>query len=139
MAALIGAASTYVLRGERIDRLTPLRAEECGLLPPRWVDGFNLIGRARYSSIQNGLILGRIDDQRVAVGLFGSKDSLQRLSQEYGHYAEFPQLITDAIRQGNALLFPPNQRTENWAETTQWMILFEFSQGGLEVAAGHAR
>lgn len=138
MAALVEAASSYMSRGEPIDRLTPLRAQECGLLPPHWVDGLNLVGRARYDPIQNELILGRIGNETAAVGLFGSHESLQRLSQEYGRYAELPQLIPDAIRLGNALLFPPNQRTENWADTTQWMILFEFGQSGLEAASRHA-
>ena len=139
MAALIEAASVYMSRGEPLDQLTPLRAMQCGLLPPRWVDGLNLIGRARYSSVQNGLILGHTGKKAaaVAVGLFGSKESLQRLSQEYGRYAEFPQLISDAIRQGNTLLFSPNQRTENWAENTQWMLLLEFHQSGLEAASQH--
>jgi hypothetical protein len=138
LTALIEAASAYISQGEPIGRLTPLRAQECGLLPQRWVDGFNLVGRARYSPVQNGLILGHTDDESVAVGLFSSKESLRRLSQEYGRYAEFPRLIPGAIRQGNALLFPPNQRTENWAETVQWMELFEFRESGLEAAAQHA-
>ena len=135
MAALIEAARAYISAGEPLNWLTPLRAQECGLLPPRWVDGFNLAGRARYSPIQNGLILGRIDDQMVAVGLFGSHESLQQLSLEYNRYAEFPQLINGATRRGNALLFPPNQRTPNFGEARQWMILFEFSQSGLEAAS----
>jgi hypothetical protein len=135
---LIEAASAYMSAGEPLDRLTPLRAQECGLLPPRWIGGFNLVGRARYSSIQNGLILGRTDGQNVAVGLFGSKESLRQLSQEYSRYAEFPQLIPGAIRQGNALLFPPDQRTPNFGEARQWMILFEFSQSGLAAASHHS-
>ena len=139
MAALIEAARAYMMAEEPISWLTPLRAQECGLLPPRWVDGFNLIGRARYSPIQNGLILGRTDHKTVAIGLFASHESVRKLSQEYGPYAEFPQHIPDAIRQGNALLFPPNQRTENWAETTQWMMLLEFRQSGLVNASRYAR
>ena len=139
MAALIEAATVYMSKGEPLDRLTPLRAEECGLLAPRWVDGFNLTGRARFDPIQNGLVLGRIDDGRAAVGLFASAEAVRRLSKEYGRYAESPELFSDAIRDGNALLLPPNQRTENWADATQWMVLFDFSRAGLESAAQHAR
>jgi len=98
-----------------------------------------MTGRARYDPIQSGLILGHGDRKAAAVGLFGSYDSLQRLSQEYAGYAEFPELVPGAIRQGNALLFPPSQRSEDWAENKQWIILFEFSQSGLERAEQQAR
>jgi hypothetical protein len=139
LAALIAAASSYVAQGEPLDRLTPLRAEECGLLPMGWIDGLYLVGRARYLPIQNGLVLGRTEGDNAAVGLYGSEESLRRLALEYSSYAEVPHPLTGTIRYANALLFPPNQRTENWAETVQWMLLLEFRRNGLAEALSHAR
>jgi len=64
--------------------------------------------------------------------------SLQRLALEYGVYAEAPKPFEHATVYRNALLFPPDQRTENWGETAQWLLLLAFTRNGLEQAARHA-
>jgi hypothetical protein len=139
LAALIAAASGYLAQGEPLDQLNPLRAEECGLLPTRWIDGLYLVGRSRYLPVQDGLILGRTEGDNVAVGLYGSEESLRRLALEYSSYAEVPHPFKGTVRYGNASLFSPNQRTENWAEAIEWVLLLEFRRNGLEEALSHAR
>jgi hypothetical protein len=75
-AAELAAARDYLAAGYRPAALTPLRAQQLGLLPPNWVTDPDV-------RTGNGLYLGPWRDDRVAVGIVGSYDALQPLIARY--------------------------------------------------------
>jgi len=137
--SLIHAANEYVSSGESTDRLTPLRAEQLGFLPPLWIGGDYLFGPGRYLSVQDGLVLGYYPGGIIAVGLFGGHDILLDLAKAFGPYAESPVGSFElATHVGRAVLLGPEVRSENPAESMQWLLILEFRPDGLARAAAAA-
>jgi hypothetical protein len=90
--ALIHAADQYLQRGYPIERLTPLAAQEEGLLPLNWV-------RVEDSSVLTGegLYLGPSQGDRVEVGVLTSSQCANSLIDRYGArareiYFPYPRL-----------------------------------------------
>ncbi len=139
MTTLIRAASEYVSKGQELDQLTPLRVEQAGLLPPMWIGGDYLFGPGRYLNVQDGLFLGYFSGGIIGVGLFGDHESLLELAKAFGPYAEIPVGSFElATRVGRAVLLGPEVRTENLAESMQWLLILEFHPAGLARAAAAA-
>jgi hypothetical protein len=75
-AAELAAARDYLAAGHDPAALTPLHAQQLGLLPPNWVTDPDV-------RTGNGLYLGPWRDGRVAVGIVGSYDALRPLIARY--------------------------------------------------------
>lgn len=80
-AALIAAAQKYLAQGGDPAVLTPMRAQQLGLLPPNWV-------RDRDVRTNNGLYLGpwkeaRRKDEMIAAGVVGSYDAVASIVAKY--------------------------------------------------------
>ncbi|HLW72015.1 MAG TPA: hypothetical protein VKS22_15490 [Candidatus Binataceae bacterium] len=78
--ALLTAARGYLVAGNDLSTLTPLRAQKLRLLPPNWVTD-------RDVRTNNGLYLGPGPDGKIAVGVVGSYDALQPLIEKYRAHA----------------------------------------------------
>jgi hypothetical protein len=74
------AARGYVLSGSDPALLSPLRAQQLGFLPPRWV-------KDRDVRTDNGLYLAPRPGGGVAVGVVGSYEALQPLIAKYRVHA----------------------------------------------------
>jgi hypothetical protein len=90
-AALLSAARSYVEESGNLKQLTPMRAQQLGLLPAGWV---------RDSDVRtnNGLYLGPWNGNRVALGVVGSYEALQPLITRYsgkaaGIFFPFPKRL----------------------------------------------
>ena len=70
------AAQQYLAAGHDRARLTPLRAQQLGLLPAHWVNDPDV-------RTVNGLYLGPWSHDRIAVGVVGSYDALRPLIEKY--------------------------------------------------------
>jgi hypothetical protein len=75
-AAELAAARDYLVAGHDLSDLTPLHAQQLGLLPHGWVNDQDV-------RTGNGLYLGPWRDGRVAVGIVGSYDALRPLVARY--------------------------------------------------------
>ncbi|HXR26200.1 MAG TPA: hypothetical protein VN742_12610, partial [Candidatus Binataceae bacterium] len=75
-AAELAAARAYLSAGRDPAALSPLRAQQLGLLPPRWV-------KDRDVRTDNGLYLGSWAGGGVAVGIVGSYEAVQPLIAKY--------------------------------------------------------
>jgi hypothetical protein len=74
--AEVTAAREYLAAGRDPAALTPLRAQQLGLLPPHWVNDPDV-------RTINGLYLGPWSGGEVAVGIVGSYDALRPLIEKY--------------------------------------------------------
>jgi hypothetical protein len=95
-AALLAAAQGWLDRGGNPAALTPMRAQDASLLPPRWVTEPDVRTR-------NGLYLGSWPGGKIAVGVVGSYDALTPLIERYRNYASeilfpFPKRFSDPPR-----------------------------------------
>ena len=79
-AAELAAARVYLSDGHDPAALAPLRAQQLGLLPPRWV-------KDRDVRTDNGLYLGPWPDGGIAVGIVGSYAVLEPLIAKYRRHA----------------------------------------------------
>ncbi len=116
-AAELAAARDYLAAGYTPAALTPLRAQQLGLLPPNWVTDPDV-------RTGNGLYLGPWRDGRVAVGIVGSYDALQPLIARYqaravNVYFPFPKELTGS---------PPG-------DTFMRLLVMVFEPGALTAAA----
>jgi hypothetical protein len=129
-ATLVTAANQYVARGYDPRLLTPLKAQQLGLLPPRWVEGaYEPVGFG-HPPIQDELSLSADPKGNVTVGV-GSRAALQALARDYGPFAMPPrQARADAFRSGNAWLFPPGLRSSNLSDVTKWLVVMQFQPSG---------
>jgi hypothetical protein len=75
-AALLAAARAYLVAGRDPAALTPLLAQQLGLLPQNWVKEADV-------RTHNGLYLGPWSYGRIAIGVVGSYDALQLLIARY--------------------------------------------------------
>jgi hypothetical protein len=73
---LVAAAQKYLDQGRDPAALTPMHAQELGLLPQNWVNDPDVRTR-------NGLYLGPWNRGQIAVGVVGSYDALQPLIAKY--------------------------------------------------------
>jgi hypothetical protein len=136
LARLIEAAHEYVAQGFEVKSLTPLRAQELGLLPPFWVGGAYLIGANRLLAIQDELVLGPGKANTIAVGILGSREALRKAAETYSPHADPPQGTFFATRVGNGLLFAPAAaRSASISDSGEWALLFEFRPDTLTRAA----
>ena len=92
-AALLEAAHRYLAAGQNLAALTPMHAQQMGLIPPGWVDDPDV-------RTNNGLYLGPWPNGRVAVGLVGSYEALKPLIDQYRSRASailfpFPRPLAD--------------------------------------------
>ena len=89
--AEIIAARRYLASGHELAALTPMRAQQLGLLPPNWVNDPDV-------RTGNGLYLGPWPQDRVAIGIVGSYDALRPLITRYQiraaeTYFPFPRML----------------------------------------------
>lgn len=119
--ALLTAAERYLEDGAPLKSLTPLRAEQMGLLPAHWAAGPNVYTR-------NGLWLGPLDGGKVSVGVVGSWEALK-------------PLIDDYRADASAVYFPYPRRLEGAPRGNTFMrkLVMVFDGAGLERAAARAR
>jgi hypothetical protein len=75
-SALLFAAREYLAKTGDLAQLTPMRAQQMGLLPPHWVTDPDV-------RTNNGLYLGPWATNEVAVGVVGSYQGLQPLVRKY--------------------------------------------------------
>jgi len=75
-SALLFAARDYLAQNGDLAQLTPMRAQQMGLLPPHWVTDPDV-------RTNNGLYLGPWDDNQVALGMVGSYEGLQPVIGKY--------------------------------------------------------
>ena len=75
-SALLFAARDYLAHNGDLAQLTPMRAQQMGLLPPHWVTDPDV-------RTNNGLYLGPWDDNQVALGMVGSYEGLQPVIGKY--------------------------------------------------------
>jgi hypothetical protein len=78
--ALLAAANAYFKAGGNLATLTPMRAQQLGLLPPHWVTDPDV-------RTNNGLYLGPWNHGQVAVGVVGSYPAFQPLIEQYKNKA----------------------------------------------------
>jgi hypothetical protein len=117
---LLKAASTYIAEGHDVQKLTPLKAEKLGLLPP---------GRVSDNGIRthNGLFLGPIGS-KIGVGVVGPYDAVKPIIERYGAaasaiYFPFPHKLSGPPR-GN---------------TFMRLLVMTFDRGALRRAADPTR
>lgn len=79
-AGEVVAAREYIFTGNDPALLSPLRAQQLGFLPPRWV-------KDRDVRTDNGLYLGPWPDGGIAIGVVGSYEALQPLIAKYRIHA----------------------------------------------------
>jgi hypothetical protein len=75
-SALLLAARSYLAQNGDLARLAPMRAQQLGLLPPRWVADADV-------RTKNGLYLGPWHKDEVALGVVGSYEGLQPVIEKY--------------------------------------------------------
>jgi hypothetical protein len=75
-SALLQAARDYLARSGDLAELTPMRAQQLGLLPLNWVTD-------RDVRTNNGLYLGPWGSDEIAVGVVGSYQGLQPVIAKY--------------------------------------------------------
>jgi hypothetical protein len=95
-AALLFAARDYLAQNGDLAELTPMRAQQMGLLPPHWVYDPDV-------RTNNGLYLGPWDGNEVALGVVGSYEGLQPVIRKYraaaAHiFLPFPRKLIESPR-----------------------------------------
>jgi hypothetical protein len=116
---LLAAAYGYVASGHRLPDLSPLTAQQAGLLPPNWVGGPLLRSAQEPGLLLDGLMLGHWRPHRVAIGVQASYAALKPIIDRNRPYAA-------------AIYFPYPQKlsaTPPQSDDPALMImLFEFDQ-----------
>ena len=116
---LLAAAYGYVASGHRLPDLSPLTAQQSGLLPPNWVGGPLLRSAQEPGLLLDGLMLGHWRPLRVAIGVQASYAALKPIIDRNRPYAD-------------AIYFPYPQKlsaTPPQSDDPALMImLFEFDQ-----------
>ena len=84
---LVVAAYRYVASGRSLTGLSPLAAQQAGLLPTDWVGGPLLRSSQTPGLLLDGLMLGPAGRYRVAVGVQGSYAALKPLIDRYRPFA----------------------------------------------------
>jgi hypothetical protein len=136
LATLMVAANQYVGKGYDLKLLTPLRAQQLGLLPPRWVGGVFALPRYHKRPIQDELVLGGDSEGRVGVGVLGPRSVLEKLARHYSGFAvRLAQKPPHGYAVVNAWMFPPGLHSPSFGDSTQWVLLLEFQRDGLAKAA----
>jgi hypothetical protein len=84
---LLAAAYGYVASGRRLPDLSPLAAQQAGLLPPNWVGGPLLRSAQTPGLMLDGLMLAPWPSHRIALGVQGSYAALEPIIDKYRSYA----------------------------------------------------
>jgi hypothetical protein len=84
---LLTAAYGYVKGGRKFADLSPLAAQEAGLLPSNWVGGPLVRSAQTPGSLLDGLMLAPWRSHRVALGVEGSYPALEPIIGKYRSYA----------------------------------------------------
>ena len=125
-ASLIEAARDYLSRGIPLAELTPLDAEQRGLLPAYWggyaASEVNTRQGLEFST-RTGLRLGPWEDDTVGVGLIASGQTIGPLIARYESVAE-------------RIYFPYPQPFRGDLTRGQGVLLMVFSRNGIREAAG---
>ena len=111
-ASLITAADYYVSRGIALAEITPLDAEQRGLLPQYWggyVASQTDAGRGLEFSTRTGLRLGPWDEDTVGVGLVVSGQTVGPLNARYGSiatrvYFPYPRPFSAELTRGDGVV-----------------------------------
>ena len=103
---LLTAAYGYVAGGRNFPDLSPLTAQEAGLLPPDWVGGPLLRSAQTPGAMLDGLMLARWQSHRVALGVQGSYAALEPIIDKYRSYAvaiyfPYPRTLSPTLPQGD--------------------------------------
>jgi len=84
---LLAAAYGYVAGGRALSDLSPLAAQQAGLLPLNWVGGPLLRSSQTPGLLLDGLMLAPWQSHRVALGVQGSYAALEPIIDRYRSYA----------------------------------------------------
>lgn len=103
---LLAAAYGYVASGRSFPDLSPLSAQQAGLLPPNWVGGPLLRSAQTPGVMLDGLMLAPWQSHRVAVGVRGSYAALKPIIDKYRGFAAalyfpYPHKLTATPPQGD--------------------------------------
>ncbi len=103
---LLAAAYGYVASGRSFPDLSPLSAQQAGLLPPNWVGGPLLRSAQTPGVMLDGLMLAPWQSHRVAVGVRGSYAALKPIIDKYRSFAAalyfpYPHKLTATPPQGD--------------------------------------
>lgn len=126
---LLRAADRYMTSKRNPARLTPLTAQQAGLLPPDWVGGPAVTAVYNPGIFLDNLLLGPWGQGFVAVGIEASYPAVKPLIENYGPdasivYFPFPQRFSAP---------PPKSAERNPA-----LMMMVFSRDGLAHAAERA-
>ncbi len=124
-STLLAVGEKYLSNGQKLDKLSPARARELGLLPPGlWAPYLYVASDWKRAGSGNGLWLGPWARDMVCVGLFGSYPAVNELISRYGSSA-------------SEIYFPyPNRFTRDTPDDrTPHFLLMTFSRQGLAQAA----
>jgi len=120
-SALIAAANRYLAQGGDLAQLTPMRAQQLGLLPENWV-------RDPDMRTDNGLYLGRWHDgqskEMIAAGVVGSYEAVAPIVTKYR-----PDAARIFFPYPKELSGPPR------GDTFMRLMVMVFDRAGLERAA----
>jgi hypothetical protein len=84
---LLAAAYGYVAGGRHLPNLSPLTAQQAGLLPPNWVGGPLLRSAQKPGLLLDGLMMGPWQSHRVALGVQASYAALKPIIDRNRSYA----------------------------------------------------
>jgi hypothetical protein len=103
---LLAAAYGYVAGGRTLRDLSPLAAQQAGLLPPNWVGGPLLRSSQTPGLLLDGLMLAPWQSHRVALGVQGSYAALKPIIDKYRSYAAaiyfpYPRKLSATPPQGD--------------------------------------
>jgi hypothetical protein len=103
---LLAAANGYVAGGRGLPDLSPLAAQQAGLLPPNWVGGPLLRSSQTPGLMLDGLVLAPWPSNRVALGVQGTYAALDPIIDKYRSYAAavyfpYPQKLSATPPQGD--------------------------------------
>jgi hypothetical protein len=93
---LLRAAYSYLAENRDVTKLTPMRTQQLGLLPPCWVKDSDV-------RTNNGLYLGPWSSNRIALGVVGTYEALQPLIAKYDTesaqvFFPFPRQFTQPLQ-----------------------------------------
>jgi hypothetical protein len=115
-SALLFAARNYLAQNRNLAELTPMQAQQLGLLPPHWVTDPDV-------RTDNGLYLGPWNGNKVAVGVVGTYWGLQPVIGQYRAAAS------------EVFLPYPRRLTESRRGDTFMLLVMVFDRSGLAQAA----
>jgi hypothetical protein len=104
---LLAAAYGYVTSERAFPDLSPLAAQQAGLLPPNWVGGPLLRSAPKPGLMLDGLMLAPSRPHRVELGVQGSYAALKPIIDKYRPYAAaiyfpYPRVLSATPPQGDA-------------------------------------